>query len=347
MGTRARRPTSDLKRSEEGRFTAKARIYGPIADDLRRVDAALQGMADSPDAMTGGVSERLAHVLAIPGKRLRPSITLLASRLWGQGSSQRVLAMAVAVELLHLATLIHDDTVDRADVRRGHATAARLWGSEIALVLGDYIFAASARFVCDTNDLRVIRRFSESSCELARGELMELLDVGNPDITRAGYEQRIYDKTASLFTTAAEGGAILGGADEEGIERLRTYGYNIGMAYQVIDDILDFESTSETLGKPAGQDLAAGIVTLPAILLKERSPGASAVSELLAAGREFPSRLLDRAVEQVRSPGVLDEARQVVDGYIGAAVEALGPFPDSPERDSLLDIARFVVERDY
>ncbi len=346
METPAQRPASHLKRPKDGRFDAEG-IYAPIADDLRRVDAALQGVAGNPDAMTTGVSDRLAHVLAIPGKRLRPAITLLASRLAGQESNQQVLAMAVAVELLHLATLIHDDTVDRADVRRGHATAASLWGSEIALVLGDYVFAASARFVCDTNDLRVIRRFSESSCELARGELMELLDVGNPDITKADYEQRIYNKTASLFTTAAESGAILGGADEEGIERLRTYGYNIGMAYQVIDDVLDFESTSETLGKPAGQDLAAGIVTLPAILLKERSPGANAVSEFLTAGRESPSRLLDRAVEQVRSRGVLDEARRVVDAYIDAAVEALAPFEASPERTSLLDIARFVVERDY
>jgi len=304
-------------------------------------------VARQRNAIASGVSERVAHVLAIPGKRLRPSITLLASRLFEQGSSKQVLAMAVAVELLHIATLVHDDTVDQADLRRGHPTAASLWGSEVALVLGDYVFATSAKFVCDTNDLRVIRRFSESSRELARGELAELLEVRNPDITRAAYEQRIYDKTASLFTTAAEGGAVLGGADEEGIERLHAYGYNIGMAYQVIDDILDFESTSETLGKPAGQDLAAGVVTLPAILLRERSPDSSAVSEVMAAGSALPPVLLQRAVEEIRSSGVLDEARRVVEGNIAAAVDALKPFPASPERASLLAIARFVAERDY
>ena len=340
-------PATDLPVREDGEMSAKAQIYRPIAGDLRRVNEAMQDVAREHNAATADVSERLAHVLAIAGKRLRPSITLLASRLWRKKSTQRILAMAIAVEMLHIATLIHDDTVDQADLRRGHPTAANLWGPEVALVLGDYVFATSARFVCDTNDLRVIRRFSDSSRELARGELMELLDVRNPDVTRAAYEQRIYGKTASLFTTAAEGGAILGGADEEGVDRLRTFGYNIGMAYQVVDDILDFESTSETLGKPAGQDLASGTITLPAILLKERSPDSTTVSELMAAGDGAPPELLQRAVEEVRSSGVLDEARRVVNGYVGAAVDALQPFPPSPERDSLLAVARFVVERDY
>ena len=329
MGTSVPRPAADLERREEGRLTAEDQIYRPIADDLHRVNEIIQAVARNRHAVTDSVSERVAHVLATPGKRLRPSITLLASRLFGQDCNEQVLAMAVAVELLHIATLIHDDTVDQADLRRGHPTAANLWGPDVALVLGDYVFATSARFICDTNNLRVIRRFSESSRELAQGELAELLDVRNPDVTRAAYEQRIFDKTASLFTTAAEGGAALGGADEEGIERLHTYGYNIGMAYQVIDDILDFESTSETLGKPAGQDLAAGIVTLPAILLKERSPGSSAVSDLMAAGSEFDPRLLQNAVAEVRSSGVLDEARSVVEGYISAAFDALKPFPGS------------------
>ena len=347
METPAVRPATAAGGPADDRLSAEAHIYRPIADDLRRVNEAIQNVAHGPNASTSGVAERVAHVLATPGKRLRPSTTLLASRLWGRDSNEQVLAMAVAVELLHIATLIHDDTVDRADLRRGHATAASLWGSEVALVLGDYVFATSARFVCDTLDLRVIRRFSESSRELARGELSELLDTGNADVTRAAYEQRIYDKTASLFTTAAEGGAVLGGADEEGIERLRTYGYNIGMAYQVVDDILDFESTSEALGKPTGQDLAAGTVTLPVILLKERSQSSSAVSKLMRAGSEAPPRLLERAVAEVRSSGVLDEARGIVEGYIGEAFDALDPFPDSPERDALLAIARFVVERDY
>ncbi|MBM3956744.1 MAG: polyprenyl synthetase family protein, partial [Gemmatimonadetes bacterium] len=311
-------------------------VYRPIAGDLRRVNEAIEGVAHAPNAMTSGAAQRLAHVLAIPGKRLRPAITLLASRLWGGPSSKRVVAMAVAIELLHIATLVHDDTVDHADLRRGHATAANLWGPAVALVIGDYLFATSARFVCDTNDLRVIRRFSENSRELARGELTELLDLGSPRVTREIYEQRIYDKTASLFTTAAEGGAILGGADEEGVERLRAYGYNVGMAYQVMDDVLDFESTPETLGKPAGQDLAGGTVTLPAILVMERSPGPSAVSELLAAGAEAEPALVERAVSEVKSSGALAEARGVVEGYIGAAVKALKPLPASPERDSLL-----------
>jgi len=321
-------------------------IRAPVSDDLERVNEALRGIAHD-GAMNNPVVERISHVLATPGKRIRPSITLLASRLWGRDSSDAVVNMATAIELLHIATLVHDDTIDRAELRRGHATAAGLWGVEVALVLGDFVFASAARFVCKTGDLRVIGRFSETSSELARGELTELLDSGTGGITRSAYEQRIHDKTASLFATAAEGGAILGGVDEDGIALLRAYGYNVGMAYQVKDDILDFESTPETLGKPAGRDLPAGIVTLPVILLHERSQGADAVSELVANPGEAGPELLERAVEEVRSSGILEEARSVVDTYVAAASNALMRFPRSAERDSLIAIARFAVERDY
>lgn len=322
-------------------------IHAPIEKLLQRVNEKIRDLANDPLARANGMSDRLSHVLSIPGKRLRPSITLLASRLWGHAPGEDVMAMAVAVELLHIATLIHDDTVDRADLRRGHATAASLWGTEIALVLGDYVFATAARFVCQTKNLQVITRFADNSCELARGELVELLDIGNDDVTRNAYERRIFDKTASLFRTAAEGGAVLGRANEDGVKRLVTYGYNIGMAYQVVDDILDFESTSEMLGKPAGHDLAGGVLTLPTILLKERSPDSPALAALARSARPVKPGVLADVVQEVRSSGVLEEAHQTADVYIRTAVNALDRFPPSPELEALLAMAQFVAERNY
>ena len=185
------------------RTHAYEQIYDPVASDLAKVIDAIVAVSDQKATHPEGVGDRLSHVLATPGKRVRPAITLLASRLWGRIPDDRTIKMATAVELLHIATLIHDDTVDSADTRRGHATASSLWGGNFAVLLGDFVFATSALFVCDTNSVRLIRRFAETITELARGEMDEILRAGDADFTRDEYLTRIYDKTASLFSTAA------------------------------------------------------------------------------------------------------------------------------------------------
>lgn len=325
-------------------------IYEPVASDLQAVITEIASIAENASENTPehakDLENQLGHVLATPGKRVRPALTLLASRLWGQGVDERSIKMATAVELLHIATLVHDDTVDHADTRRGHQTASKLWGRNVAVLIGDFVFATSAMYVCDTNNVRLIRRFAETITELARGELNEIYTAWQPTVALEEYNQRIYDKTASLFCTAAESGAVLGKGDDESVENLRNYGYSIGMAYQVYDDLLDYRATSKELGKPAGHDLSEGILTLPAIIAAENG-AAPEINRLLTAPEEARIDLLPAAVEAIKQTGALEQTHQVASNYIESAVQSLDGIPPSDSLDSLLALAEYVQTRNY
>ncbi|MDP6667243.1 MAG: polyprenyl synthetase family protein [Dehalococcoidia bacterium] len=325
-------------------------IYEPVDHDLQAVIAEIASIAEkAPDNSPGHPADldvQLQHVLATPGKRVRPALTLLSSRLWGHGKDERSIKMATAVELLHIATLVHDDTVDHADTRRGHQTASNLWGRNVAVLIGDFVFATSAMYVCDTNNIRLVRRFAETITELARGELNEIYTAWRPGVTVEEYRQRIYDKTASLFCTAAEAGAVLGEGDDESVENLRNYGYSIGMAYQVYDDLLDYSATSEQLGKPAGHDLGEGILTLPAIIAAENG-AADEISSFFTATEEARTDLLPGTVEAIKQTGALEQTHQVANDYIETAVRSLDGIPPSDPLDSLLALAEYVQTRNY
>jgi geranylgeranyl pyrophosphate synthase len=325
-------------------------IYQPVAEDLQAVIAEITTIADkAPENAPEHAQDldaQLRHVLATPGKRVRPALTLLASRLFGNGSEEMPIKMATAVELLHIATLVHDDTVDHADTRRGHQTASKLWGRNVAVLIGDFIFATSAMYVCDTNNVRLVRRFAETITELARGELNEIYTAWQPGVSLEDYNQRIYDKTASLFCTASEGGAVLGGGDDDQVENVRNYGYNIGMAYQVYDDLLDYRATSEQLGKPAGHDLGEGILTLPAIIAAENGASEDIVA-LMTAPEEARPDLLPIAVEAIKQSGALEQTHKVATDYIDTAVRSLDGIPRGESLDSLLSLAEYVQTRNY
>ena len=325
-------------------------IYEPVADGLQAVVDEIASIAERTPENTPENAEdldaQLGHVLATPGKRVRPALTLLASRLWGHGIDERAIKMATAVELLHIATLVHDDTVDHADTRRGRQTASNLWGRNVAVLIGDFIFATSAMYVCDTNNIRLVRRFAETITELARGELNEIYTAWQPGVALEEYNQRIYDKTASLFCTAAESGAVLGGGDDESVENLRNYGYSIGMAYQVYDDLLDYRSTSEELGKPAGHDLGEGILTLPAIIAAENGV-ADEIYSFLKAPEAARADLLPRTVKAIKLSGALEQTHQVATDYVDTAVRSLDGIPPSDSLDSLLALAEYVQTRSY
>lgn len=323
-------------------------LYAPVEAELDQVIANLQAVAAEEGGILSSdqtISARLAHVLAVPGKRVRPAITLFASTLWGGRANGNAITMATAVELLHIATLVHDDTVDRADRRRGQTTASKLWGNRVAVLLGDYLFAASARFVCDTHNIRVVRRFAETIMELSKGQLSEMLDSGKLLTDRDAYLERIYNKTASLFSTAAESGAVLSRAPEEDITRLRDFGYNVGMAYQIMDDVLDVAATSQKLGKPACNDLRQGILTLPSILLMERAPEDNPIRHLFASSPDDQEIYLKRAVEEIRASGILDECIEFANRHVRIARRAIEPIPESEARSSLLALAEFASTR--
>ena len=251
--------------------------------------------------------------------------------------------MATAVELLHIASLIHDDTVDGSETRHGRATVSSLWGRDVAVQTGDYVFASAAALVCETGNVRVIRRFSETIMDLATGQLREVAETHDPNGTREDYMARIYAKTASLFVVAAEAGAALSGASEETVEAMSSYGRSLGLAFQIVDDILDFEGVEDHIGKPVGSDLANGVLTLPAIIAMERSPNGNPVRDLFQdPGNE---RCLREAVAMVQDPTVIGDAYAVAQGYCDSAHSSLQAVPASPERDSLSEIVDYVLKR--
>lgn len=314
-------------------------FHAPIGESLRRVEESLAQVAADSEAPIKGLLE---HVVSAQGKRVRPSITLLVAEMLGCRTDKPEV-MGAAVELLHLATLIHDDTVDNAAVRRGRATLSSLWGPEVAVLVGDYLFASSAIHVCNTENIRVIKGFSRTIMDLSSGQLAERFMCNQWGQSREQYMDRIYKKTGSLFATAAESGALLSGADDRVAQAAREFGGNLGVAFQVVDDILDFEGTEAEIGKPVGSDLASGVLTLPALLLVAQYPEDNPVVAVCeGVDRE---ENLKRAVDMVRNSGVMSAVYAEADGLRTKAIAALAPMPDSDAKRALLDLSDFVLAR--
>ena len=311
-------------------------IYSPIAKSLDKVKDKISSLKDDEYS---DISPLVKHVISSKGKKVRPAITVLSSRFYpNDGVTSEI--MAAAVEMLHIATLIHDDTVDNSNIRRGKETVSSLWGVDEAVVLGDYMFAASATFVCDTGNIRVIRRFAETIMELSKGQMNELANAFSPEQNMKGYLDRIYNKTASLFATAAESGAILSGAEENIVCALRTYGVNFGLGFQLIDDILDIASSVEKTGKPVGNDILQGIITLPVLTYKKNNPQDQCIERYF----ENPDDLqrADEILGKIGSDSVIDECIAIAYQYKQKAAKALESLPDNVERDCLHDLLEYV-----
>lgn len=314
-------------------------IYEPVQESLCRVKERIGAVGDVSLSYQAGLLE---HALESTGKRMRPAVTLLAAN-FNSHDDHLTETMAVAVELLHIASLLHDDTVDDSDLRRGKATVSSTWGRNAAVVAGDYIFAKSATLVCDTGNIRVVRRFAETIMDLSTGQLHEMADYHKPSQSRERYMKRIYNKTASLFTTAGESGAVLSNASELIVRNLREYGYNVGMAFQIVDDVLDFEASSEELGKPVGSDLAHGILTLPALFAIEQQKTDNPVLRWIGNPDDFEA--LPEAVEFIRSTSAIEDALVVAKDFGNRALAALKNLDANTSRHSLEKIVHYVLDR--
>jgi geranylgeranyl pyrophosphate synthase len=269
-------------------------LYAPILSELALVEERL-GSLRRPEYPS--LERILESTLGNGGKRIRPALTLLAGLLHDYRLDV-LLPMATGVELLHTATLIHDDVVDKADVRRKRPTPFVEWGAGPAILAGDYIFAAAADQVAMTGNNRVIRLFAQTLMTIAQGELNQVFAAHGWQPNREAYLGRIGAKTATLFATAAESGAILGQAPEAEVQAMSAYGHNLGMAFQLVDDILDFVGNEDELGKPVGSDLLQGTLTLPAFWLVECSPHDNPIQRYFENKRPED---LDEAIETVRS----------------------------------------------
>jgi len=318
-------------------------IYKLVQEDLAKVESQIKSVSevDSP-----GLAELSSYIL-VGGKGIRPALTLLSGKFYHY-NLDLLLPMATAVELMHTATLVHDDAIDNSPVRRGRPTINEVWGEDKAILLGDYLFAKAGEFVASTGNLRAIRLFSQTLQTISSGELDQSFDAFNLEQTRDHYLQRISSKTASLFSMATESGAVLSQAPEESVEVLREYGYNLGIAFQIVDDVLDFIGTEEEMGKPIGSDLAQGTLTLPAMLLLEHYPDDNPVKELFSSN-DMPEgdrqKNIKLAIELVRNSPVVGQCYEVASDYCARACHKLGLLPDNTSRQALKDFADLVISR--
>lgn len=314
--------------------------------DLDRVNARV---AQAAEVGYPVVAELLGDIVQAGGKRLRPVLLLLAGRAYDyEHNLDRLITAAAGVELLHTASLIHDDTVDRAALRRGKPTLNSMLSSGAVILVGDYLFAQSAILAAATDSTRVVSVFASTLGDICNGQLMEIFDAQRLDQTREEYERRIYGKTASLFAGSAEMGAILGRAPESHIEALHRYGSDLGTAFQIIDDVLDLTGGTQDLGKPAGNDLRQGTVTLPTIFYLTRQSSTSPewrLIEAIVGGHATDNGAVDDAIRSIRASGAIDEAVAVAEEHVHRAKSAISIVPDDETRELLTELADLAVHR--
>jgi geranylgeranyl pyrophosphate synthase len=315
-------------------------LYGPVTADLALVEETLDRVREVDYEP---LARMLTHVLAGEGKRVRPALALLGGR-FGTYDLANLVPLAASIELLHTATLVHDDVIDEAPLRRGRATANNRFGNAASVMLGDFMFAHAADLIASTDSTRVVRLFSRTIMSIATGELQQDFTAFDYSKGIRDYFARIGGKTASLFGTACEGGGIIARGPEPWIEALRDYGFNLGMAFQIVDDILDFTGSEAVLGKPVGSDLLAGTLTLPALLLMERSPADNPIRRLFVAKRNREARLAE-AVAAIRDAGTIAESAEVARDFARKATAALEPLPAGEPRTALYDLAEYVLTR--
>lgn len=318
-------------------------IYRLVQEDLAKVERQIKAITevDFP-----GLAELLKHIL-LGGKAIRPALTLLSARFYDY-NLDLLLPMATSVELMHTATLVHDDAIDKSSVRRGRPTVNSLWGEDRAVLLGDYLFAKAGEFSTLTGNLRVVRLFTQTLQIISSGELRQTFDAFNLEQSRQHYFERISAKTASLFSLSTQSGAILSQAPEASVQALKRYGINLGIAFQIVDDLLDFTGTEKELGKPVGSDLAQGTLTLPAMLLLERYPEANPVKELFNdqdMPEIFRQLKIKQAIELVANSSIVEECYKIAGSYCAEAYQEMDLLPDKPVRKALKEVADFVVSR--
>jgi octaprenyl-diphosphate synthase len=331
-----------------------ASCIGRIEDTLRLVERTMRDQLASQSELVGAIGE---HVLGSGGKRVRPALLVFAAELCGYTGPRRV-PVAAAVELLHTATLLHDDVIDLAAQRRGHAAANAIWGNRRAVLLGDFLYARASTMIVEDGDLDILWVFSDTIRRMAEGEILQLQRSFDPDVTESEYYEVIERKSAVLLSAACQAGAILGGVAPGERRRIAEYGREVGLAFQLRDDALDYAGGAAALGKAPLTDLREGKVTLPLLLSLGRcaAPERERVAGILRAARRSaeaagpPGHMLspdelDPILELVARQRGVEETTHRAREHVGRAVKELAPFPDGPAKESLLEAAEFAVDR--
>ena len=323
---------------------ALSQIFEPIKGDLERVDQEFGRHVQSQIDLIPKIGR---YIQTSGGKRIRPAVLLMAARLCGYTGDRSILYAAV-VEFIHTATLVHDDIIDDADLRRGRQAVHSRWGNDITVLLGDYLYIKSMAMALTHDELDIIRLLCDVTLRMIEGELYQLTKNGDADITEDEHFDIIRRKTAHLFGGCAQIGGMLNRVSAEHEQALRDYGFNLGMAFQLVDDLLDFTGDAQAVGKPIGSDLREGKVTLPLIHLLQHSTdgvGPRLVREIIAA-RDVTPEQWQELVRTLRDHGSIDYAQRRAVDFAECAKKPLYAFPASAERDALLALPDYVLSRD-
>lgn len=320
-----------------------------VAQGMERVDELIRRRLSSDVVLINQLS---AYIIGSGGKRVRPQLVLLAAAASGldceesEESAKHPVTVAAIIEFIHTATLLHDDVVDASDLRRGQDTANSVWGNEAAVLVGDFLYSRAFEMMVDVQSLEVMSILATTTNRIAEGEVMQLLNVNEPDISEAQYIEVIEAKTARLFQAATELGAVLAGQTTEVQQALASYGMHLGTAFQIADDVLDYQSDSDTMGKNIGDDLGEGKTTLP--LIYAMRDGTSEQRALIAdAIRQGGLDQLSAVLEIIETTDALANSMSRARGSAEAAVEAISVLPASKHKEALQRIARYSVERLY
>jgi octaprenyl-diphosphate synthase len=319
-------------------------LFALVADDMQAVDALIHARMSSAVSL---IPELSRHLVDSGGKRLRPMLTLAAARICDYAGPYH-LNLAAAVEFIHTATLLHDDVVDASALRRGKVAANVVWGNKPSILVGDFLFSRAFELMVETGDLSVLGILARASSVIAEGEVMQLRSANNLGTTEADYLAVVTAKTAALFAASAEAGGALAVAPRPIVEALRDYGLNLGIAFQLTDDTLDYLGGEQQMGKSVGDDFREAKVTLPVILALQRAtePQRRFWQRVIEAG-EQNDRDLDTAIQIVRDTGAIGESQAKARAYADAAIAAASRLPSRKMSEALMDIAEFCVARTY
>ena len=323
-------------------MTPATSLFSPVEADLQILAENLKQLVGSRHPILKAAAE---HLFSAGGKRIRPAIVLLISRATMQDKdiTLRHRRLAEITEMIHTASLVHDDVVDESDIRRGVSTVHSLFNNRIAILAGDFLFAQSSWYLANLDNLEVVKLLSEVIMDLADGEIQQGLHRFNSNISLDTYLNKTYYKTASLIANSSKAAGLLSEVSEETAQHLYNYGRHLGLAFQIVDDILDFTSSADTLGKPVGSDLKSGNLTAPVLFALEEKPYLEVLIE-----REFAqSEDLDRAIELIKDSQGIKHARELAAHHAKLAVEHLQDISPSEPRQALINMADYVLSRLY
>ena len=340
MGTVSRLPAG----SRTGSRPSLQALQALVGDDLAKVNSVIVERMHSRIPL---IPELAGHIIAAGGKRLRPMLTIAGAKLCGY-SGERHIKLSACVEFIHTATLLHDDVVDESELRRGNATANAVWGNQASVLVGDFLFTRSFQLMVEDGSLKVLAILSSASSTIAEGEVHQLITAGNLATGEEAYLEVIAAKTAALFAAACRIGAVVGDRPEAEERALESYGRNLGIAFQLIDDYLDYAAKQATLGKTVGDDFREGKITLPVLLAYRRGNDEERAfwKRCIEKGEKSDDDLA-RATALMERHGALRDTVERARHYGGVARDALGLFPDSAPRRALLEAVDFCIERAY